>query len=46
MWLQAVEPSTNHVFFRGKPAGSYRYLQIVHCVREGKKVRPRVIATL
>jgi hypothetical protein len=26
--------------------GSYRYLQIVHSVREGKKVRQQVIATL
>src|SRR6516164_5184564 len=34
------------MFFRVKPAGSYRYLQIVHSVREGKKVRPQVIATL
>src|SRR6266403_5884336 len=34
------------MFFRDKPAGSYRYLQIVHSVREGKKVRQRVIATL
>lgn len=34
------------MFFRAKPAGSYRYLQIVHSVREGKKVRQQVIATL
>jgi hypothetical protein len=34
------------VFFRTKPAGSYRYLQIVHSVREGEKVRQQVIATL
>jgi transposase len=34
------------MFFRSKPAGSYRYLQIVHSVREGKKVRQQVIATL
>jgi hypothetical protein len=34
------------VFFRIKPAGSYRYLQIVHSVREGEKVRQQVIATL
>jgi hypothetical protein len=34
------------VFFRTKPAGSYRYLQIVHSVREGQKVRQQVIATL
>ena len=38
----------NHrlMFFRIKPVGSYRYLQIVHSVREGKKVRQQVIATL
>ena len=34
------------MFFRTKPAGSYRYLQIVHSVRKGKKVRQQVIATL
>src|SRR5262249_541194 len=34
------------MFFRTKPAGSYHYLQIVHSVREGKKVRQQVIATL
>jgi hypothetical protein len=34
------------VFFRTKPAGSYRYVQIVHSVREGQKVRQQVIATL
>lgn len=34
------------MFFRAKPAGSYRCLQIVHSVREGKKVRQQVIATL
>src|SRR5258705_11488419 len=34
------------MFFRTKPVGSYRYLQIVHSVREGKKVRKQVIATL
>jgi hypothetical protein len=33
------------MFFRSKPVGSYRYLQIVHSVREGKKVRQQVIAT-
>ena len=27
------------MFFRVKPAGSYRYLQIANSVREGKKVR-------
>ena len=34
------------MFFRVKPAGSYRYLQIAHSVREGKKVRQQIIATL
>ena len=34
------------MFLRTKAAGSYRYLQIVHSVREGKKVRQQVIATL
>src|SRR6476619_7805266 len=34
------------MFFRSKPVGSYRYLQIVHSVREGKKVRQQLIATL
>ena len=34
------------MFFRTKPAGSYRYLRIVHSVREGKKVRQQIIATL
>src|SRR5260370_42403882 len=34
------------MFCRSKPVGSYRYLQIVHSVREGKKVRQQVIATL
>jgi hypothetical protein len=34
------------MFFRSKPVGAYRYLQIVHSVREGKKVRQQVIATL
>ena len=34
------------MFFRSKPVDSYRYLQIVHSVREGKKVRQQVIATL
>jgi transposase len=34
------------MFFRSKPVGSYRYLQIVHSVREGKKIRQQVIATL
>jgi hypothetical protein len=30
------------MFFRVKPAGIYRYLQIAHSVREGKKVRQQV----
>ena len=34
------------MFLRNNPVGSYRYLQIVHSVREGKKVRQQVIATL
>ena len=34
------------MFFRSKPAGSYRYLQIAQSLREGKKVRQQVIATL
>src|SRR4051812_30608779 len=34
------------MFFRVKPAGTYRYLQIAYSVREGKKVRQQVIATL
>jgi hypothetical protein len=33
-------------FFRNKRTGSYRCLQIVHSVREGKKVRQQAIATL
>ena len=35
-----------YLLFRIKPAGSYRYLQIVHSVRKGQKVRQQVIATL
>src|SRR3954454_20957780 len=34
------------MFFRVKPAGTYRYLQIAHSIRQGKKVRQQVIATL
>lgn len=34
------------MFFRTKPAKGHRYLQIVESVREGKKVRQRVLATL
>jgi Transposase DDE domain len=44
--LLRVDPSHSPVFFRVKPAGPYRYLQIAHSVREGKKVRQQVIATL
>jgi transposase len=46
MWLLGVDPSRSPMFFRVKPAGDYRYLQIAHSVREGKKVRQQVIATL
>ena len=34
------------MFFRIKTVGSHQYLQIVHSVREGKKVRQRVLGTL
>lgn len=34
------------MFFRVKRAGSYRYLQMVHNVGEGKKIRQQVLATL
>ena len=34
------------MFFRIKNAGSHQYLQIVHSVREGKKVRQQVLGTL
>ena len=34
------------MFFRVKSAGSYQYLQIVHSVREGEKVRQQVFGTL
>ena len=34
------------MFFRVKSAGSYQYLQIVHSVRQGKKVRQQVFGTL
>jgi hypothetical protein len=46
VWLLGVDPSHSPMFFRVKPAGHYRYLQIAHSVREGKKVRQQVIATL
>jgi hypothetical protein len=44
--LLAVDLSQPPMFFRVKPAGTYRYLQIAHSVRDGKKVRQQVIATL
>ena len=31
---------------QGKKSGNYKYLQIVHTYREGKKVKQRVISTL
>jgi hypothetical protein len=34
------------MFFRVKRAGSYQYLQIVHSVRQGDKVRQQVFETL
>ena len=34
------------MFFRVKSAGSHQYLQIVHSVRQGKKVRQQVFGTL
>jgi hypothetical protein len=34
------------MFFRVKRAGSYQYLQIVHSIREGEKVRQQVFGTL
>src|SRR5262249_29657704 len=34
------------MFFRVKRAGSYQYLQIVHSVRQGEKVRQQVFGTL
>src|ERR1700758_2667547 len=34
------------MFFRVKRAASYQYLQIVHSVRQGKKVRQQVFGTL
>jgi hypothetical protein len=34
------------MFFRVKSAGSYQYLQIVHSVRQGDKVRQQVFGTL
>ena len=35
-----------HRVFLTEPVDLYRYLQIVHSVREGEKVRQQVIATL
>src|SRR3979411_3554885 len=34
------------MFFRVKSAGSYQYLQIVHSVRQGEKVRQQVLGTV
>ena len=34
------------MFFRRKPSGAYRYLQIVENYREGRKVRQRTLTTL
>jgi transposase len=34
------------MFFRVKSAGPYQYLQIVHSIRQGEKVRQRVFGTL
>ena len=34
------------MFFRVKTAGSYQYLQIVHSLRQGEKVRQQVFGTL
>lgn len=34
------------MFFRVKSVGSYQYLQIVHSVRQGQKVRQQVFGTL
>src|ERR1700746_1820252 len=33
------------MFFRVKSVGSYQYLQIVHSVRQGEKVRQQVFGT-
>src|SRR3974377_501506 len=34
------------MFFRVKSAGPYQYLQIVHSIRQGEKVRQQVFGTL
>ena len=34
------------MFVRAKKSGNYKYLQIVHTYREGKKVKQRVVSTL
>jgi transposase len=34
------------MFFRVKSAGAYQYLQIVHSIRQGEKVRQQVFGTL
>jgi hypothetical protein len=44
--LKVVALRTRTMFFRVKRAGSYQYLQIVHSVRQGEKVRQQVFGTL
>jgi hypothetical protein len=34
------------MFFRVKSVGSYQYLQIVHSIRQGEKVRQQLFGTL
>ena len=46
LWLVIVALKQQTMFFRVKRAGSYQYLQIVHSVREGQKVRQQVFGTL
>src|SRR6202008_1868803 len=45
-WLSIVALRSATMFFRVKSAGSYQYLQIVHSVRQGEKVRQQVFGTL
>jgi len=44
IWIVALRSAT--MFFRVKSAGSYQYLQIVHSIRQGEKVRQQVFGTL
>src|SRR6516162_6543852 len=44
LWIVALRSAT--MFFRVKSAGSYQYLQIVHSIRQGEKVRQQVFGTL